>query len=41
MTKEIIASKNAPGAVGPYVQAVKVNGMIYCSGQLCPGQAFL
>ncbi len=34
MAKEIIASKNAPGAVGPYVQAVKVNGMIYCSGQL-------
>lgn len=27
-------AKNAPGAVGPYVQAVKVNGMISCSGQL-------
>lgn len=34
MAKEIIATKNAPGAVGPYVQAVKVNGMVYCSGQL-------
>ena len=34
MAKEIIATTNAPGAVGPYVQAVKVNGMIYCSGQL-------
>lgn len=34
MAKEIIATKNAPGAVGPYVQAVTVNGMVYCSGQL-------
>lgn len=34
MAKEIIATTNAPGAVGPYVQAVKVNGMAYCSGQL-------
>jgi len=32
--KEIIATTNAPGAVGPYVQAVKANGMVYCSGQL-------
>ena len=34
MEKEMIATTNAPGAVGPYVQAVKVNGMVYCSGQL-------
>ena len=34
MAKEIIATTTAPGAVGPYVQAVKVNGMVYCSGQL-------
>ena len=34
MAKEMIATTNAPGAVGPYVQAVKVNGMLYCSGQL-------
>ena len=34
MAKEIIATTNAPGAVGPYVQAVKVNGMVHCSGQL-------
>ena len=34
MAKEIIATTNAPGAVGPYVQAVKVNGIVYCSGQL-------
>lgn len=34
MAKEIIATTKAPGAVGPYVQAIKVNGMVYCSGQL-------
>ena len=34
MAKEIIATTNAPGAVGPYVLAVIVNGMVYCSGQL-------
>lgn len=39
MAKEIIATTNAPGAVGPYVQAVKVNGMVYCSGQLGIDQA--
>lgn len=32
--KEIIATTNAPGAVSPYVQAIKANGMVYCSGQL-------
>lgn len=34
MAKEIISTTNAPGAVGPYVQAVKLNGMVFCSGQL-------
>lgn len=34
MAKEIICSPNAPAALGPYVQAIKCNGMIYCSGQL-------
>lgn len=32
--KKIISTKNAPGAIGPYSQAVKVNGMVYTSGQL-------
>lgn len=32
--KKIIATKNAPGAIGPYSQAVEVNGMIYTSGQI-------
>lgn len=34
MAKEIIFTEKAPKAVGPYVQAVKSNGMVYCSGQL-------
>lgn len=32
--RESIATPNAPGAIGPYVQAVKAGGMVYCSGQL-------
>ena len=34
MTLELIATKNAPGAVGPYSQAIKAGNMIYTSGQL-------
>ena len=32
--REIIATTGAPGAIGPYVQGVKLNGMVYSSGQL-------
>lgn len=32
--KKIIATQKAPGAIGPYSQAVEVNGFIYTSGQL-------
>ncbi|EKD47799.1 MAG: hypothetical protein ACD_65C00282G0002 [uncultured bacterium] len=32
--KEIISTPSAPKAVGPYSQAVKANGFIFCSGQL-------
>jgi len=34
MNKEIISTKNAPGAIGPYSQAVKVGNHIFTSGQL-------
>ncbi|WP_432662145.1 RidA family protein [Wukongibacter baidiensis] len=34
MKKETISTKNAPAAIGPYSQGVKVNNMIYTSGQL-------
>ena len=32
--KEIISTENAPGAIGPYSQAVKTNGLVFCSGQI-------
>ncbi len=32
--KEIVSTPNAPAAVGAYSQAVKVNGMLFASGQL-------
>ena len=32
--KKIIASPQAPKAVGPYSQAVEVNGTLYISGQI-------
>lgn len=34
MAREIVFTEKAPKAVGPYVQAVKSNGMVYVSGQL-------
>ena len=34
MNKEIISTKNAPAAVGPYSQAVKVGDFLYTSGQI-------
>ena len=30
----VIDTKNAPGAIGPYSQAYEVNGAIYTSGQI-------
>ncbi|OAA91545.1 RidA family protein [Clostridium coskatii] len=34
MEKEIINTKKAPGAVGPYSQAVKVGNFLFTSGQI-------
>ena len=34
MKKEIIFSDKAPAPIGPYSQAVKVNGTLYVSGQI-------
>ena len=31
---EKIYTKNAPDAIGPYSQAVKVNGFVFTSGQI-------
>ena len=32
--KDIISTKNAPGAIGPYSQAVRAGGLVFVSGQL-------
>lgn len=32
--KKIISTTNAPAAIGPYSQAVEVNGTLYISGQI-------
>ena len=34
MKKEIINTKNAPTAIGPYSQGVKIGNLIYTSGQI-------
>ena len=34
MTKAAISTDKAPGAIGPYSQAVKAGGLIFCSGQI-------
>jgi 2-iminobutanoate/2-iminopropanoate deaminase len=35
MERTVIATKNAPGAIGPYNQAIKISaGLIYTSGQI-------
>lgn len=32
--KKAICSEKAPGAIGPYSQAIEANGMVFVSGQL-------
>jgi 2-iminobutanoate/2-iminopropanoate deaminase len=32
--KEMIATDKAPQAIGPYSQAVRWNGLVFCSGQI-------
>ncbi|HSE50184.1 MAG TPA: RidA family protein [Terriglobales bacterium] len=32
--REKVATSNAPQAIGPYSQAIKANGMVFCSGQV-------
>ncbi len=33
-TKEIVNTSNAPDAIGPYAQAIKINKTVYLSGQI-------
>ncbi len=32
--KKVIATNNAPGAIGPYSQAIAANGFLFISGQM-------
>lgn len=34
MTKSIVSTASAPKAIGPYSQAVKSEGLVFCSGQV-------
>ena len=34
MSKKIIATPNAPAPIGPYNQAILINGTLYTSGQI-------
>ncbi|MEI6305728.1 MAG: RidA family protein [Deltaproteobacteria bacterium] len=34
MKLDVIATENAPAAIGPYSQAVKVGELLFCSGQI-------
>ena len=31
---ETVSTESAPGAIGPYSQAVKTGNMVFCSGQI-------
>ena len=31
---EVVYTKNAPDAIGPYSQAIKTNGLVFTSGQI-------
>ncbi|WP_110520379.1 RidA family protein [Herpetosiphon llansteffanensis] len=34
MTREVISTPNAPAAIGPYSQAIAIDGLLFCSGQI-------
>lgn len=34
MPKQVIATKQAPAAIGPYSQAITANGFLYTAGQI-------
>ena len=34
MKKEIVTTKKAPQAIGPYSQAIVINNLVYTSGQI-------
>lgn len=32
--KEVVSTTGAPKAIGPYSQAIRANGLVFCSGQI-------
>ena len=32
--REVISTKDAPQAIGPYSQAIRANGLVFVSGQI-------
>jgi 2-iminobutanoate/2-iminopropanoate deaminase len=34
MSRKAVASPDAPAAIGPYSQAIEIDGFVFCSGQL-------
>jgi len=34
LVKHVLSSKEAPAAIGPYSQAIRVGNTLYCSGQI-------
>lgn len=34
MSKKVVATKGAPGAIGPYSQGIKAGNLVFTSGQL-------
>jgi 2-iminobutanoate/2-iminopropanoate deaminase len=34
MAKSVVRTSDAPEAIGPYSQAISVNGFVFCSGQV-------
>lgn len=34
MPKQVVATKDAPEAIGPYSQAISAGGFVFCSGQI-------
>ncbi|RDE12685.1 MAG: reactive intermediate/imine deaminase [Candidatus Thorarchaeota archaeon] len=33
-TREVITTEKSPKAIGPYSQAIKAKGLVFCSGQI-------
>ncbi|MHA1904601.1 MAG: RidA family protein [Candidatus Thorarchaeota archaeon] len=34
MTYEVVVTDKAPKAIGPFSQAIRANGLVFCSGQI-------